>query len=163
MTSASVRPEYQTDLLAKRTIVPWSIRLMSWASAIASSGDGKSIGMVIGCLSAMATLLGRVAVVRPRLGGDTPWRGRSGSCRNLFAQRHDIGHRRMNDTLDKSGQLLESVLLFVVVGVAVIHAAHAGNDMTKAALGNIRIYTCPAHQGACCSAKIMQNPTVRPG
>src|SRR5215467_4533388 len=54
MTSASGRPEYQTDLLANRMTVPWSMRLTSCASATASSDVGKSIGMVIGWLAALA-------------------------------------------------------------------------------------------------------------
>src|SRR5258708_1931329 len=157
MTSASARPLYQTDLLAKRVTVPWSMRLMSWASAIASSDDGKSIGMVIGSLTAMGTLLGRVAVVRVGFGVCAPGPARSGSCRNLL-QRHDVVGWRIDNALDKSGQSLEGALLFVVVGVAVIDPANAPDDVAETPFSDVGVDAGPRHERARGAPQVVQRP-----
>ena len=60
-----------------------------------------------------------------------------GSCRNFCPHRNDVV-LRMNDAVDLTGQRLEGLLLFGVIGVAVIGAADASHDVPQAALGMIR-------------------------
>src|SRR5258708_4743207 len=107
--------------------------------------------------------------VRPRLGGCTPWRGRSGSSRNsgnsfacrppLIERCHIVG--RMDDALNESGQRLERPLFLWQILVPVIRAADARQDVTEATLGMVRRDAGPAHQRARGAPQLVQRPPNR--
>src|SRR5260370_29958702 len=96
--------------------------------------------------------------VRPRAGGDSPVRGRSGSCRNwwkwlvgesgrgrFLADRHHVVGVRQ-DALDQSRATLKGIALFSEVGIPVVGPPDSPDLVRGAALGDVWLNLRAAQQ-----------------
>lgn len=72
--------------------------------------------------------------------------------------RHDVG-TGLENAANQSCQRLQGLRLLEPEGVAIVGATHAGNDVTKRALGRIGSDTSPAHERTCGAAQIVIGPT----
>src|SRR5262249_39559138 len=75
-----------------------------------------------------------------------------------FVKRLDVRWQWLENPLNCRREPFECIPFFVRVGMPVISAFNAGNDVPKHTFRNIRAHASACHQGLCRSPQVMKGP-----
>src|SRR5262245_5944166 len=92
-----------------------------------------------------------------------PAPNRAASLLRLLAcasYRYDVIAGRIHYPVYLRCQCIEGVLHFPLVRVPIVNAAHAGDGVAEAALGDVGVDASARHQAARCPSQIMQRPIL---